>query len=46
MRVHRGGGDYIVEQQAYYDTDGARITWMRIVCSGYQAVGEEHPAAR
>ncbi len=29
-------GDYVVEQQAYYETDGARITWLRILCSGFQ----------
>jgi hypothetical protein len=46
VRVHRGGRDYVVEQQAYYDTDGARITWMRVLCSGYQPVGEEDPAPR
>jgi len=36
VRVRRSGRDYLVEQQAYYDTDGPRITWMRILCSGYQ----------
>ena len=38
VRVRRSDGDYLVEQQAYYSTDGARITWMRVLCSGYQAV--------
>jgi hypothetical protein len=46
VRVHRSGRDYLVEQQAYYDTDGARITWMRVLCSGYQPVREERPAPR
>ena len=36
MRVRRSGSDYLVEQQAYYDTDSERITWMRILCAGYQ----------
>jgi hypothetical protein len=36
VRVRRGEDDYLVEQQAYYDTEGDRITWMRILCSGYQ----------
>ena len=40
VRVHSDGYDYLVEQQAYYDTDGARITWMRVLCSGYQRVRE------
>lgn len=36
VRVRRSGHDYLVEQQAYYLTDGPRITWMRVLCSGYQ----------
>ena len=36
LRVRRSGIDYLVEQQAYYSTDGERIAWMRILCSGYQ----------
>ena len=46
VRVRRGDGDYLVEQQAYYSTDGARITWMRVLCSGYQAIRDDRPAAR
>ncbi len=38
VRVRRSDSDYLVEQQAYYSTDGARITWMRVLCSGYQAL--------
>ena len=38
VRVRRSGHDYLVEQQAYYLTDGPRITWMRVLCSGYQPV--------
>jgi hypothetical protein len=29
----------MVEQQAYYETDGDRITWIRIVCAGFLPVG-------
>jgi hypothetical protein len=36
IRVRRAGRDHLVEQQAYYLTDGPRITWMRVLCSGYQ----------
>src|SRR5689334_21098267 len=36
VRVRRSDRDHLVEQQAYYLTDGPRITWMRILCSGYQ----------
>jgi hypothetical protein len=45
VRVRRSGRDYLVEQQAYYNVDGPRITWIRVLCSGYQPVGEEVPAA-
>jgi hypothetical protein len=38
MRVRREGRDYLVEQQAYYCAEGTRITWMRVLCSGYQPV--------
>lgn len=31
-------GDFLVEQQAYYQTDGDRIAWMRVLCSGYRPV--------
>jgi hypothetical protein len=46
VHVRRCDRDYLVEQQAYYDTDGARITWMRVLCSGYQAIQDDRPAAR
>ena len=36
LRVRNADGQHLVEQQAYYNTDGGRITWMRILCSGYQ----------
>jgi hypothetical protein len=32
-RAHRA---YVVEQQAYYNCDGVRISWMRLLCSGYR----------
>jgi hypothetical protein len=44
LLVRRSGGDYLVEQQAYYDTDGPRITWLRILCAGYQPVRAEAAA--
>ncbi|SRR6266705_4514538 len=45
LRVDRSGGSYLVEQQAYYSTDGTRITWMRVLCSGYRAITEGSLAA-
>jgi len=41
LRVRNADGDHIVEQQAYYNTDGARITWMRVLCSGYLKLGDD-----
>ena len=41
LRVRTEGRDYLVEQQAYYRTDGPLITWMRVLCSGYQPLLEE-----
>ena len=40
VRVRREGRDYLVEQQAYYRAEGPRITWMRVLCSGYQPLPE------
>jgi hypothetical protein len=40
VRVRRSGRDYLVEQQAYYCAEGPRITWMRVLCSGYQLIPE------
>jgi hypothetical protein len=36
LAVTNGDGDHMVEQQAYYETDGDHITWLRIMCAGYQ----------
>jgi len=36
VRVRSSGADYLVEQQAHYNTYDAQITWMRVLCSGYQ----------
>ena len=41
LRVRTDGRDYLVEQQAYYRTDGPHITWMRVLCSGYQPLQAE-----
>jgi hypothetical protein len=32
-------GDHIVEQQAYFDSDNGQISWLRVMCSGFQQVG-------
>jgi hypothetical protein len=38
LAVTNADGDHVVEQQAYYEADGDRITWLRILCAGYQPV--------
>ena len=35
FRVSLPRGEFIVEQQAYYETDGDTISWLRIMCSGF-----------
>lgn len=42
---HNADGPFVVEQQMYYmidsdDPDGERITWMRVLCSGFRPPGE------
>ena len=41
LRVRCPDGDYLVEQQAYFNAEGGRITWMRVLCSGYQKLGQD-----
>ncbi len=36
LAVDRNGDHFVVEQQAYYESDGEHITWMRVLCSGYR----------
>lgn len=33
--VDRPDGEFTIEQQAYYETDGATISWMRLMCCGF-----------
>ncbi len=37
LKVTNADGEFLVEQQGYFDTDGDRISWMRIMCAGYLA---------
>lgn len=36
LRVTNPDGTYVVEQQAYYAAADGRITWLRVLCSGFQ----------
>jgi hypothetical protein len=38
LRVSTPGGTYLVEQQAYFDVEEDRISWLRIMCSGFRRV--------
>ncbi len=31
-----GDGKFVIEQRAYADVAGGKITWMRVLCSGFQ----------
>ncbi len=33
--VHCPDGEFVIEQQAYYRTEGDTITWLRIMCTGF-----------
>jgi hypothetical protein len=36
LAVTNPDGDFVVEQQAYYSVDESRISWIRMLCSGYR----------
>ena len=39
LAVRTPDGDFTVEQQAYYRTEGGRIVHLRVLCSGYRPAG-------
>ncbi|MGG5257349.1 hypothetical protein [Phycicoccus avicenniae] len=39
LALHNADGDFTAEQQAYYRTDGERITHLRVLCSGFRPAG-------
>lgn len=46
LRVASAGQAYIVEQQAYCDLSDGKITWLRVLCSGFVPAAEnDAPAA-
>jgi hypothetical protein len=40
FRVRRPDGEFTIEQQAYYVTDGDQISWLRIMCTGFLPLGQ------
>ncbi len=35
FKVERPEGNSVIEQQAYFETDGEKISWLRIMCTGF-----------
>jgi hypothetical protein len=35
FKVERPDGEFVIEQQAYFETDGETISWLRIMCTGF-----------
>jgi hypothetical protein len=38
LELENAAGQFLCEQQAYYRTTDGRISWLRIVCSGFRPV--------
>ncbi|MEP7055132.1 MAG: hypothetical protein ABI912_07770 [Actinomycetota bacterium] len=38
LRVRNNDGLYLVEQQAYLSERDGRISWLRIMCSGFRSI--------
>jgi hypothetical protein len=46
LRVQNASGTFTVEQQAFCDLTDGKITWLRVLCSGFVPVAEtDSPAA-
>jgi hypothetical protein len=41
LRITNADGVFLVEQQAYFDVENDRISWLRILCSGYVPIDDE-----
>jgi len=46
LAVRRPDGEFTVEQQAYYATEDGRISWLRIMCTGFLPADVPASAAR
>lgn len=42
LRVRNAGGCFLVEQHAFMDITAGKITWMRVLCSGFRPVSGHH----
>ncbi len=45
LRITNADGVFLVEQQAYFDVENDRISWLRILCSGYVPIDDEPTSA-
>ena len=41
LRVANAGGTFTVEQHAFCDLTDGKITWLRVLCSGFVPVADE-----
>jgi hypothetical protein len=39
LRFQRPDGEFTLEQQAYFQTEGDQISWLRIMCTGFLGSG-------
>jgi hypothetical protein len=39
FHVQRPDGEFTLEQQAYFQTEGDQISWLRIMCTGFLGSG-------
>jgi hypothetical protein len=39
LRVNNADGAFVVDQQAYFEVDNERITWLRVMCAGFVPAG-------
>jgi hypothetical protein len=46
LRVENAEGSFTVEQQAYLDLSDGKITWLRMLCSGFVPVAAASPDAQ
>jgi hypothetical protein len=36
LKVRNPDGEYLAEQQAYFESEDGRIGWLRVMCAGFQ----------
>jgi hypothetical protein len=41
LQVTNPGGKFVLEQQAFFDIADGKITWLRMLCSGFRPVSDQ-----